>query len=81
MGIRADVAKRTDVLSLFATIEKEFGRLDILVNNAGMFFPAKFEELTEEQWGHNSRRKPQVAVSMFADCRADASPQRSGPDR
>jgi len=50
MGIRADVAKRTDVLALFATIEKEFGRLDILVNNAGMFFPAKFEELTEEQW-------------------------------
>jgi NAD(P)-dependent dehydrogenase (short-subunit alcohol dehydrogenase family) len=50
MAIRADVAKRTDVLALFATIEKEFGRLDILVNNAGMFFPAKFEELTEEQW-------------------------------
>jgi NAD(P)-dependent dehydrogenase (short-subunit alcohol dehydrogenase family) len=50
MGIRADVAKRTDVLALFATIEREFGRLDILVNNAGMFFPAKFEELTEEQW-------------------------------
>jgi len=50
MGIRADVAKRADVLALFATIEKEFGRLDILVNNAGMFFPAKFEELTEEQW-------------------------------
>jgi 3-oxoacyl-[acyl-carrier protein] reductase/pteridine reductase len=50
MGIRADVAKRADVLALFATIEKEFGRLDILVNNAGMFFRAKFEDLTEEQW-------------------------------
>jgi NAD(P)-dependent dehydrogenase (short-subunit alcohol dehydrogenase family) len=50
MAVRADVAKRTDVLALFATIEKEFGRLDILVNNAGMFFRAKFEELTEEQW-------------------------------
>src|ERR1039458_1149668 len=36
--------------SMFAAIEKEFGRLDILVNNAGMFFPAKFEELTEEEW-------------------------------
>ena len=50
VAIRADVAKRSDVLALFATVEKEFGRLDILVNNAGMFFPAKFEELTEEQW-------------------------------
>jgi len=50
MAIQADVAKRTDVLALFATVEREFGRLDILVNNTGMFFPAKFEELTEEQW-------------------------------
>ena len=50
VGIRADVAKRADVLAMFATVEKKFGRLDILVNNAGMFFPAKFEELTEDQW-------------------------------
>ena len=50
MAIQADVAKRTDVLALFATVEREFGHLDILVNNAGMFFPAQFEELTEEQW-------------------------------
>jgi NAD(P)-dependent dehydrogenase (short-subunit alcohol dehydrogenase family) len=50
VAIRADVAKRVDVLALFAAVEREFGRLDILVNNAGMFFPAKFEELTEEQW-------------------------------
>lgn len=50
VAIQADVAKRADVLALFAAVEREFGRLDVLVNNAGMFFPAKFEELTEEQW-------------------------------
>ena len=50
VAVQADVAKRADVTALFAAVEKEFGRLDILVNNAGMFFPAKFEELTEEQW-------------------------------
>jgi NAD(P)-dependent dehydrogenase (short-subunit alcohol dehydrogenase family) len=50
MALQADVSKRADVLALFAAIEREFGRLDILVNNAGMFFPAGFEELTEEQW-------------------------------
>ena len=50
IGVRADVAKRADVAALFAAVEKEFGKLDILVNNAGMFFPARFEELTEEQW-------------------------------
>jgi 3-oxoacyl-[acyl-carrier protein] reductase/pteridine reductase len=49
-AIQADVAKRSEVVALFAAVEREFGRLDILVNNAGMFFPAKFEDLTEEQW-------------------------------
>ncbi len=50
IAIQGDVSKRADVLALFASVEREFGRLDILVNNAGMFFPAKFEDLTEEQW-------------------------------
>jgi 3-oxoacyl-[acyl-carrier protein] reductase/pteridine reductase len=49
-AIQADVAKKDQVDAMFAAVEKEFGRLDILVNNAGMFFSAKFEELTEEQW-------------------------------
>jgi NAD(P)-dependent dehydrogenase (short-subunit alcohol dehydrogenase family) len=50
IAIQADVAKRADVAALFATVEREFGRLDILVNNAGTFFSARFEELTEDQW-------------------------------
>src|SRR3984957_10300727 len=50
VAVQADVAKRAEVIAMFAAVEKEFGRLDILVNNAGMFFSAKFEELTEEQW-------------------------------
>ena len=49
-AMQADVSKRADVEKMFAAVEKEFGRLDILVNNAGMFFEAKFEELTDEQW-------------------------------
>ena len=50
LAVEGDVAQRKDVENLFATIEVEFRRLDILVNNAGMFFAAKFEELTEQQW-------------------------------
>jgi len=50
VAIQGDVAKRADVLAMFAEVEREFSRLDILVNNAGMFFAAKFEDLTEEQW-------------------------------
>jgi len=49
-AIRADVSKRADVTKMVAAVEKEFGRIDILVNNAGIFFSAKFEDLTDEQW-------------------------------
>ncbi len=52
MAVQADVSRRVDVQKLFAAAEDEFGRLDILVNNAGIFFAAKFEQLTEEQWDH-----------------------------
>ncbi len=50
IAMQADVSRREDVGRMFAGIEREFGRLDILVNNAGMFFPARFEDLTEDQW-------------------------------
>jgi NAD(P)-dependent dehydrogenase (short-subunit alcohol dehydrogenase family) len=68
MAIQADVANRADVLALFAAIEREFGRLDILVNNAGMFFPAKFEDLTEEQWDRilDTNLKSQFLCSQAA---------------
>jgi NAD(P)-dependent dehydrogenase (short-subunit alcohol dehydrogenase family) len=49
-------------------VETQFGRLDILVNNAGMFFAAKFEELTEEQWDQimNTNLKSQFLCSQVA---------------
>ena len=50
IAIQGDVSKRADVVGMFTKVEREFGRLDILVNNAAAFYPAKFEELTEEQW-------------------------------
>ena len=50
IAVQGDVAQRADVQRLFAAAEAKFGRVDILVNNAAIFFAAKFEELTEEQW-------------------------------
>ena len=68
VAIQADVAKKADVAAMFAAVEKEFGRLDILINNVGMFFPAKFEELTEEQWDRimNTNLKSQFLCSQAA---------------
>ncbi len=68
LEVQADVAIRAEVTALFAAVEKEFGRLDILVNNAGMFFSAKFEELTEEQWDRilDTNLKSQFLCSQAA---------------
>jgi NAD(P)-dependent dehydrogenase (short-subunit alcohol dehydrogenase family) len=68
IAVQADVSQRLDVQKLFSAAENEFGRLDILVNNAGTFFPAKFEELTEEQWDHilNVNLKSQFLCAQSA---------------
>jgi len=68
IALQADVSRRADVQRLFAAVEKEFGRLDILVNNTGMFFEAKFEELTDEQWDRimNTNLKSQFLCAQAA---------------
>ncbi|MBZ5694916.1 MAG: SDR family oxidoreductase [Acidobacteriia bacterium] len=67
-AIQANVSKRTEVEKLFAAVEREFGRLDILVNNAGVFFHAKFQELTDEQWDRilDANLKSQFLCSQAA---------------
>jgi len=45
--IRADVAKKDEVVAMFAAVNKEFGKIDILVNNAGVYSYPLVEDLTE----------------------------------
>lgn len=68
VAVQGDVSRKADVQRVFAAVEKAFGRLDILVNNAGMFFAAKFEELTDEQWDRimNANLKSQFLCSQAA---------------
>lgn len=47
IAVQGDVAKAPDVERLFATTEREFGRLDILVNNAGVYNFAPLEQISE----------------------------------
>jgi NAD(P)-dependent dehydrogenase (short-subunit alcohol dehydrogenase family) len=50
LTLRADVARPVQVTAMFRRLKKEFGRLDILVNNAGIFFPARWDKLSEKDW-------------------------------
>ncbi len=50
IAVKADVAVKAEVESLFAAGMEKFGRLDILVNNAGFTRPAMLLKMTEDQW-------------------------------
>jgi len=50
MRVRADVANREQVRSMFDAVIEKFGRVDILINFAGINRDAPFTELTDEQW-------------------------------
>jgi len=68
VAVEGDVSRRGSVQQIFGAVEATFGRLDILVNNAGVFFEAKFEELTEEQWDRilNANLKSQFLCAQAA---------------
>ena len=51
LAVACDIADPQGVKGLFATIERDFGRIDLLFNNAGISAPAVgFDELTYDQW-------------------------------
>ena len=47
--LAADLRIKTEVLSLFSSIKKEFGRLDVLVNNAGIMAPNLLTMVTDKE--------------------------------
>src|SRR5580693_8224985 len=47
VAVKANVAKKAEIASLFAETKKAFGRLDILVNNAGIYEFKPLDEITE----------------------------------
>ena len=52
LRIRSNIADPSKLEGIFATVEKEFGRLDIMVNNAGgAMFIKQPEDLAPEEWG------------------------------
>jgi len=50
VALQADVARPAQVRRMFRAVERRFKRLDLLVNNAGVFFPVRWDQLTEKHW-------------------------------
>ena len=50
IAVKADVAKKADIVHLFAETKKAFGKTDILVNNAGVYEFLPLEQITEEHF-------------------------------
>jgi 3-oxoacyl-[acyl-carrier protein] reductase len=50
IAVRADVAKLSEIESMFAQVTENFGCLDILVNNAGIFPRVGLLDMTEKLW-------------------------------
>jgi 2-hydroxycyclohexanecarboxyl-CoA dehydrogenase len=47
---RLDVADRTEVDAVAATVDRQFGPLTVLVNNAGVGMTGSFSDMTVEDW-------------------------------
>jgi len=50
IGVKADVAQKSDVTKMVRQAINQFGRIDILVNNAGIYLNKPIEEVSEEEW-------------------------------
>ena len=48
--VKADVSDEGQVVSMFDSVKKEFGRLDICVPNSGLQLNAPFHQMSIEQW-------------------------------
>jgi 3-oxoacyl-[acyl-carrier protein] reductase len=50
IGVKADVANKTEVELLVKTTIQKYGKIDLLVNNAGIYPASPVTELKEEEW-------------------------------
>jgi NAD(P)-dependent dehydrogenase (short-subunit alcohol dehydrogenase family) len=50
LSVPADLTREDEIVALFATVKKTFGRLDVLVNNAGISTHRETEDITLDYW-------------------------------
>jgi 3(or 17)beta-hydroxysteroid dehydrogenase len=66
VGLNHDVGSEDDWKTVYAEVERRFGRLDILVNNAGIVVVADPEETSLDQYERVMRI---MATSVFLGCK------------
>jgi NAD(P)-dependent dehydrogenase (short-subunit alcohol dehydrogenase family) len=77
---QADLADTESIESLFAGVERTFGRLDILVNSASVFSPSTADEATPEHWDAQMNTECERTILRGAACRAPHEKRRRGED-
>jgi len=50
LALTADLTREEEIVALFATVQKTFGRLDVLVNNAGIATHRETEDISLDYW-------------------------------
>jgi len=50
LAVPGDVRREADILELFATVKRTYGRLDVLVNNAGITAHKPIDEMSLDYW-------------------------------
>ena len=61
--VRCDLRRESDIMDMFQTIRKKYGRLDVCVNNAGLAWQQKkLSEGDTEEW------REMLDVSVFLSC-------------
>jgi 3-oxoacyl-[acyl-carrier protein] reductase len=50
LAVRADVARKADVVAMVERVCEEWGGVDILMNNAGLALDGPAERMSEEDW-------------------------------
>lgn len=50
LAVKADVAKKSEVVAMIERIQSEWGGIDILMNNAGIALDAPAESMSEDDW-------------------------------
>lgn len=69
MAIEGDVGSAADIVSMFAAVDRHFGRLDGLVNNAGIVdYPQRVDEMAAER----IERMLRINVTGSILCAAEA---------